>query len=304
VSDLKAGIAAERPPRLRVGVVGLGRMGSAMASRLLALGHEVVVWSRTPEPAERLATQGARRAKTPAELARSVGTVVSMLTHAEAVHQVCSGPDGLLSALQGCTHLSMSTLAPQDARALAALHEALGASYISAPVQGRPPMAATGQLVGWVSGPAASQDANQVLQGLCGRIIDVGAEVGQACAAKLALNLLMIANIALLAEAFDMVGEQGVDSATFAEGLTSTAFAAPLFKAIAASLLQHDDVARGSDIALVRKDLALFLRSAPADKRFPLACMTEAIFAQAEAAGFGGLDPTAVRRVTTADAAG
>jgi 3-hydroxyisobutyrate dehydrogenase-like beta-hydroxyacid dehydrogenase len=110
------------------------------------------------------------------------------------------------------------------------------------------------------------------------RWIRLGPDAATAAAAKLALNLLMNANIALFAEAFAFVEDHGVDTAVFGNGLTGTAFAAPLFKAIVAGLLAPQDVAQGSDIALSRKDLALLLGS----RTLPLTESVHALFDRAD----------------------
>jgi 3-hydroxyisobutyrate dehydrogenase-like beta-hydroxyacid dehydrogenase len=279
-----------------LGWVGLGRMGQAMAKRLQAEGHPLAVFNRTAAASEALAAGGARVALRPADVAGPGGMVVSMLADEAAVVAVCEGPEGLLANLRGGTHVSMSTLSPEAALRLARRHQEAGVGYVSAPVQGRPAMSEHGQLAAWVSGPEpASLDA--VLRSLCRKVIRLGPDVRSAAAAKLALNLLMNANIALFAEAFAYAKEQGVDPTAFGEGLTETAFAAPLFKAIVGGLLGADDAAHGSDVALSRKDLALLLASAGDDRALTVARSVHGVFADAAARGWGALDPVAVRRL-------
>ena len=279
-----------------VGFIGLGRMGSAIAARLLATGRPLVVYNRTAAACAPLVAQGARAGTHPQDVATPGGLVFSSLATEEAVAEVCGGERGLLRTLRGGTHVSMSTLSPEAARRLARAHAAAGVDYVSAPVQGRPAMAADGQLVGWVSGPRG-EPVQQVLAALCRQVIWLGGDPAQAVAAKLALNFLMFANVELFAEALAYVSTHAVDRAAFATGVTDTAFAAPLFRAIAAGLQRPDDTAQGSDLALACKDLGLLVASSGAGARLQAADRMHAIFQQGVERGWGALDPVAVRRL-------
>ncbi|HSV83613.1 MAG TPA: NAD(P)-dependent oxidoreductase [Ramlibacter sp.] len=279
-----------------VAVVGLGRMGQAIASRLLHEGCQVTVSNRTLAAGQALAARGARIAATPADAARETGVALSMLTNEDAVRDVCFGPTGLLATLAGGVHLSMSTLSPAAAASLAAAHAEAGVTYVSAPVQGRPAMAEAGQLVAWVSGPFPAE-ARAVLEIVARQVIFLGPDVQHAAAAKLALNLLMNANIELFAEAFAYAQAHGVDVARFGQGLTESAFSAPLFKAIAGALAAADDTAKGSDIDVSRKDLGLLLAHGHRNLSLPVAVALENAYAAAAARGWGELDPIAVRRL-------
>jgi 3-hydroxyisobutyrate dehydrogenase-like beta-hydroxyacid dehydrogenase len=218
------------------------------------------------------------------------------LTNEDAVQDISSGPSGLIAGLDGGVHLSVSTLAPDAAARLAELHVAGNCRYLSAPVQGRPVMAEGGQLVAWVSGPAFDAGERSVVDAIARKTIYLGDDVRHAAAAKLALNMLMNANIELFAEAFAYLGSRGVDRGLFGEGVTESAFAAPLFRAIVAGLSREDDTAGGSDVRVSRKDLGLLV----ADVRgidLPVTRALEAVYARAEARGWGSLDPTSVRRL-------
>src|SRR5262245_8816911 len=131
---------------MRIGFIGLGKMGEGMAGNLLAAGHELVVYNRTRRKAEPLAKRGARIADRPRDLA-DAEVVVTMLADDQAVEDVVFGKDGLLSALPaGRTHISMSTISVALSERLAQAHRAAQQSYVAAPVFGRPEAAAAAKL--------------------------------------------------------------------------------------------------------------------------------------------------------------
>lgn len=284
----------------RIGIVGLGRMGHAIASRLLSQGFEVVIYNRTDSRMTDLLAAGAKRASCPADAAVPGGLLLSSLTDEQALLDVCGGPSGVLRDFAGGIHLSTSTLSPAAASGLARQHADAGATYISAPMQGRPAMAEAGQLVAWVSGMCDATRTNEVLSAIASRTIWLGQDVRQAPAAKLALNMLMNANIALFAEAYAYVSSYGVKEDSFGCGLTDTAFSAPLFKAIAARLVVPDDAATGSDVRVSRKDSDLLVASSDGlPLTLPLAAQLARVYRDAEERGWGHLDPVSIRRLLT-----
>src|SRR5437764_1068136 len=131
---------------MNVGFVGLGRMGAGMAANLVAAGHEVTVWNRSPERARPLVEKGARSAVRIADA--SLGdVVVTMLADDDALESVVFGPSGVLGALPaGAIHVSMSTIGVALSERLAAAHAQAGHRFVAAPVFGRPDAAAAGKL--------------------------------------------------------------------------------------------------------------------------------------------------------------
>jgi 3-hydroxyisobutyrate dehydrogenase len=122
---------------LKIGVVGIGKMGAAIAARLLGLGHEVTVWNRSAAKAAALTAVGAQVAATPAALAARSDIVISILTDAAAIAAAFDGANGLLSAdIAGKLFIEMSTVRPDTAKALAARLNAKGAAMIDCPVGG------------------------------------------------------------------------------------------------------------------------------------------------------------------------
>jgi 3-hydroxyisobutyrate dehydrogenase-like beta-hydroxyacid dehydrogenase len=127
---------------MQVGFIGLGRMGSAIAHRLIAAGHQVTVYNRTCSRAEALREAGAVVADTPADASRGEA-VITMLADDPAVEVVAFGPHGILQGLgQARVHISMSTITVALSERLAAAHQEAGQRYLAAPVFGRPDAAA------------------------------------------------------------------------------------------------------------------------------------------------------------------
>ena len=156
-----------------IGIAGAGRMGTAFARRLVETGHEVTVWNRTPERTAQAAEAGAGVAPDLAALAARDVVVIS-LTDAAAVHAVA---DGLIAAgIGGRLVIDMSTLLPEESRAVAAKVMAAGAEFVDCPVGGTVAPALKGQLLGMAGGTeAAFVRAKPVLDQLCRRVEHLGA---------------------------------------------------------------------------------------------------------------------------------
>ena len=153
-----------------IAVVGLGGMGTGLATRLLEAGRQVSVYNRTANAADPLVAKGARRATTPAEAVAPSGIAITMLANDEAVEAVAAGEGGFLARLgQGGVHVSMSTISASLARSLAERHAAHGSTFVAAPVFGRPDAAASGKL--WIlqSGPAEAKGRARKASSTSGR---------------------------------------------------------------------------------------------------------------------------------------
>lgn len=141
---------------MKIGIAGTGRMGAAMAQRLMDAGHEVMVWNRTAEKTRPLATLGAAVASSPRELAQHCEIVLSILTDAAAVEAAYHGESGLLAgAVEGRLFIEMSTVRPETPVQLARAVQAKGAALVDCPVGGSTVPAREGKLIGFVGGAAA-----------------------------------------------------------------------------------------------------------------------------------------------------
>ena len=185
----------------RIGFLGLGIMGTAMARNCLRAGHDVTVWNRSAEPAQALAEAGAKVAATPAAAAASGDVIICMLTGPEACREVLFGPEGAAKSLgPGKTVVNMSTVSPTFAREAATDVRATGAQYVDAPVSGSKKPAEEGTLVILAGGDAAAIDAVEpVLLSMGKKVARCGA-AGMGSTMKVTVNVLLGAMVASLAE--------------------------------------------------------------------------------------------------------
>jgi len=194
---------------MHIGIAGLGLMGTAMAQRLIEVGHRVRVWNRSPGKAKPLADAGAHVAATPAELASASEAIITSLTDAAAIEAVYGGPVGLHAGeVREKLFIEMSTV---TAIALAAKVRAKGAAFVECPVGGTVGPARAGQLVGLVGAePADADRARPLLEQLCRRIDHCG-PVGAGATVKLAINLPLMISWQAFGEAFALCRDLGIE---------------------------------------------------------------------------------------------
>lgn len=214
---------------MKVGFIGLGAMGRAMAARLLAAGHEVHVWNRTPGPAEELVRRGAQALASP-ELAFRCEAVITMLADDDAVRAVLLRDNILQRASKGVIHVSMSTISVALGRELERAHAEAGVAFLVATVMGRPDSAAAGKLHVLAAGEADLIDRVQpLLDAMAQSTWRVGRQPHQANAAKLAMNLMVASAIEAMAEATTLVERYELDPGKLIEAATGTLFSAPAY---------------------------------------------------------------------------
>ncbi|HUC48687.1 MAG TPA: NAD(P)-dependent oxidoreductase [Xanthobacteraceae bacterium] len=194
--------------RMRIGVAGIGKMGAAIAARLIEAGHEVMVWNRTPDKAKAIADAGV--AATPAELARQSEAIISILTDGAAIEAVYHGPSGLLSGdVTGKLFIEMSTVPPQVETTLAPKVAARNADFVECPVGGSTAPARQGKLLGLLGGDdAAAARALPILNQLCRKVEHCG-PVGAGSSMKLAINLPLMVAWQAYGEAFAIARDVG-----------------------------------------------------------------------------------------------
>lgn len=277
---------------MKIAFLGLGKMGTPMARRLLAAGHELTVWNRTRERAEVLAAEGARVASTPAEAALGAEALLTMLFDDAAHEDVFFGAESLLEALApGALHVSLSTISVALCERLTAEHARRNQPFVAAPVFGRPSVAEEGRLWIVAAGPDSGlATARPLLESLSRGISVIGAEPRQAHAVKLGGNFLISAMIHSLGEAFVYAAAQGIDPETFLVTVNSALFQSPFYAAYGQVML-HPPEQPGATIELGAKDLRL-LREAAASRHISLSLADSLaeIFAQAQQAGLGHED--------------
>jgi 3-hydroxyisobutyrate dehydrogenase len=252
---------------MRIGIAGTGRMGAAIATRLLGLGHEVGVWNRTAEKARALAAAGARMVTTPSGLARQAEIVISILSNAEAVDAAYAGANGLLSGdVAGKLFIEMSTVRPQAERALAERVQRKGAAMIECPVGGTVGPAREGKLFGFVGGDAADvARAKPLLDQMCRRVEHVG-PIGAGAAMKLAINLPLLVFWQSFGEALSLCEQLDLDPARLVDIFADTSGGPNVLKGrgpmIVAALQGKDTGPITFDVELIRKDLRTMIEEA------------------------------------------
>jgi 3-hydroxyisobutyrate dehydrogenase-like beta-hydroxyacid dehydrogenase len=235
-------------------------MGSAMAMNLLKAGHNVTVYNRTAQKAKPLVDQGAHAAADPAEASRA-DVVFTMLADDRAVESVSFGESGILAHLQpGSVHISSSTISVDLSQKLAAAHEKQNQRFIAAPVFGRPEAAAAGKLIVVVAGRTDAIDRCTPLFDVIGqRTFRFGVQPSAANLIKLSGNFLIASVLESLSEAMALVGKAGIDQHEYVDFLTSTLFAAPVYKTYGVLIADRKFQPAGFAAPLGLKDVRLTL---------------------------------------------
>lgn len=288
---------------MKVGFIGLGHMGSAMALNLLKAGHEVTVYNRSAAKARPLASQGARVAGSIAEACRG-DAVMTMLANDEALASVVEGPDGILASLgSGALHISSSTISVSLSQRLAQLHARSAQRYVSAPVFGRPEAAAAAQLTIVAAGePTALETAQALLAAIGSKVFVLGDAPEQANLVKLSGNFLNASVIESLGESFALVRKGGVDPQRYLEILTSL-FNAPAYRIYGALIASGRFEPPAFAAPLGQKDIRLLL--AVADRlgvAMPVASVLRDRFLALMAQGGEHLDWSAIGGLAAKDA--
>ena len=281
---------------MNIGIAGTGRMGAAIAQRLLALGHRVSVWNRTPEKAAPLAKDGAIVAATVAELVNASDVIITILTDAKAIAALYLGPTGLLAGdVNGKTFIEMSTVRPDTERALEAEVRARGAALIECPVGGTVGPAREGKLLGLAGG--AEEDVRRMrplLESLCRRVEHLG-PIGAGAAGKLAINLPLMIYWQALGEALALVQPIGIDPSRLIELLADTSGGPNVLKtrgkAIAEELGSAYTGPVTFDVDSMRKDLVAMIAEGNAlGVEMPVSARALACFDDAAREGLGTKD--------------
>jgi 3-hydroxyisobutyrate dehydrogenase len=285
---------------MHIGIAGLGRMGGAIAARLIEVGHPVTVWNRSSGKAKPLADAGAKVAASPAALAGMVETVVTILTDAAAIEEVYGGPSGLLAGdVTGKLFIEMSTVQPASEVALAGKVRAKGAAFVECPVGGTVGPARQGKLLGLMGGePADAARAKPILEQLCRRLEHCGA-VGTGSTMKLAINLPLMVSWLSFGEAFALCRNVGIEPKRLLDLFADTSGGTNALKARAgaiATMLEGGDMGAPTfDIDSGRKDLRTMLAQAKdSGVELPLVERALACFDEASRAGWGARDNAAM----------
>ena len=280
-----------------IAVLGIGRMGAAMARRLTLSGFEVILWNRTPAGAESLAEElGVSVATSPAEAARDATVVVSSLADDRALEAVHAGDNGTLAGVSdGDVVVDTSTVSPEAIVALSHRFAEVGAQLLDAPVSGSNALVERGELTIMVGGDVgALETARPVLDALAQKVFHLGAN-GAGATMKLAVNALVHAINLALAESLVLAETAGVERELAYEVFASGAGASPYVLYKRQSFQEPDTAPVAFTLDLVDKDLDLILGLAsrlgvPMDQ----GVTTSEVVGRALKAGMGDKDMSAL----------
>jgi 3-hydroxyisobutyrate dehydrogenase-like beta-hydroxyacid dehydrogenase len=289
---------------MKLGFIGLGRMGAAMAANLIKAGHDVSVFNRSPGKSSALVKLGAHEA---ADIAGTCGgdAVITMLADDGAALDIALGDGGLIAHLpKGAIHLSMSTISVALSKRLTQAHAKAGQRYLAAPVFGRPDAAAAAKLFIVAAGDAATIDVCQPLFRAMGqKTFSIGAEPSAANLVKLSGNFLMASAIEALGEAVALIGKAGIDRRAYIDLLTSSIFNAPAYKTYGGIIAEGKFEPAAFAAPLGYKDIRLALAAAEGLRvPMPLASLLHDRFLRLFAQGGDHLDWSAIGGLATQDA--
>src|SRR5262245_338889 len=286
---------------MKVGFIGLGNMGSAMARNLIKAGHALTIYNRTRSRAEELQASGAKIAGSPGEVASGVEALITMLADDRVLEEVIFAPGNVIQKLPaGDVHISMSTISVALSRRLAAAHHEKQQSYVAAPVFGRPDAAAAAKLFIVAAGPAEQIERIHPLFDAMGqKTFLAGEEAPAANVIKITGNFMITTVIESLAESFALVRKYGLDPNTFLEVLTGSLFPAPVYRIYGSMIAADKFEPAGFKLPLGMKDNRLLLAAAEeAAVPMPMASLVRDQFVAALAQGLGEADWAAIARIS------
>jgi len=288
---------------MKIGFIGLGAMGGAIAKNVLSAGHQLTVWNRSPGAAAPLVEAGAVAVTKP-EDALQGDCLFSMLASDAAAREVGLDKALLDRAARGLVHVNLATISIDFARQLAEAHAARGLGYVAAPVFGRPDAAAAGKLIVVAAGPPNDiARVRPVLEAIGRRLAVVGEVAEQANLFKIAGNFMLMAAIESMGETIALVRKGGLDPALFMEVLTGSLFAAPVYQGYGALIVAQKYEPAGFKLPLGLKDANLALAAAgELEVPLPLASLVHDHFVEAMAAGWAEKDWSALAALAAAKA--
>jgi len=290
---------------MKVAFLGLGNMGEHMAANLLKAGHEVTLWNRTISRAERFRSEGARVASSPADAARNADVAITMLADDHAVSFAVESTDGLLQTLpKGAVHISCSTISVALSQRLAQEHAQHDQQYITAPVFGRPEAAAAAKLFIVAAGKQdIVERCKPVLDPMGQRVFYMGDKPEMANVVKLSGNFLIGAVVESLGEAIALARKYGIDPHQYVELLTSSLFAAPVYKTYGGIIADQRYSPAGFKLRLGLKDVKLVIAAAEAvDTPLPIASIVRDHMLTAIGRGMEDLDWSATAKLAAENA--
>jgi 3-hydroxyisobutyrate dehydrogenase-like beta-hydroxyacid dehydrogenase len=246
---------------MKLGFVGLGAMGQLIVPRLMAAGHTVVGWNRSREKAEALIKDGMAWADTPREVAAQSEIVFSIVTDSKAVKACALGPDGIVAGLKADgIYIDMSTIEPEESRAVAAEFAKAGSIMLDGPISGSPVTVVQGNASVMIGGDeAAFERAKPVLLAIGPKVTRIGGN-GLACQMKISVNLLLMVEVICFGEAVALAEKGGVSREAAVDAILKSVAASPVLGYRGPFILEGKMPAVPlADVTLQQKDMILAL---------------------------------------------
>jgi 3-hydroxyisobutyrate dehydrogenase-like beta-hydroxyacid dehydrogenase len=280
---------------MKIGFIGLGKMGAAIAENILKAGHEVTVWNRSPEPVAELVKKGARAAASPEDTMQ--GDALFSMLASDAVMRAVGLDDKLLhDAKKGLIHANMATISTQFAREMTASYEKHGLHYVSSPVFGRPDAAEAAKLIVVVGGADAQiKKLSPIFDAIGVRTVIAGDAPEKANLFKIAGNFMIVAALETMGEAFALLKKGGVDARQFHDVMSNSLFASRVYQGYGGLILSGQFEPAGFEMKLGLKDSDL-ARSAAKElgMTMPLADLASGNFRHGIDNGMGEKDWAAI----------
>jgi len=270
----------------KLGFVGLGVMGGGVARRLLAAGHELHGWNRTPEKAAPLVAEGLVLEKSPRAVAEQADVVFTMVTNVPALRAVAEGEDGIIAGLgPGKVWVDMTTAAPAVSRELAERVQQTGADMVDAPVSGSVSTLEEGRLSIMVGGNEETfRRVEPILLDIGPKVTRVG-DNGQALLLKIAINLSLHVQMVAFCEGLLLAEKDGIDREVALDVMLGSVIASPMLKYRAPFILDMPDEA-WFNVNMMQKDMLLALEAGrQLDVSMPTTAITNELLTAARAMG-------------------
>jgi len=252
---------------MKLGFIGLGHLGTAIAENLLVNTNQLYVYNRTAAKAQEIVEKGAVSCKSIKELSSLCDIVFSIVSDDAALKQITTGSGGIAANLKaGGIHVCISTILPATAKELSALHQQYNNYYVAGPVMGRPEAARAGKLVFLVSGNQQAVETVKTFlqQAGAASVWEMGNEPEKANVAKLCSNLMIVSAIEAMAEGIHLAEKSGIDTAKWMNMLQQTLFNAPIYINYGNILLKKAYQPAGFSLRLGLKDVNLMVEQASA----------------------------------------
>ncbi|TAN24788.1 MAG: NAD(P)-dependent oxidoreductase [Actinomycetota bacterium] len=276
---------------MKVAVLGMGKMGNALAQRLLQSGNEVSIWNRTKRPFTELTDKGAQILDSPSQAWEQADFVVTFVSDDNALNSVYLGDAGVLAgkSTDGIA-IDMSTVSPKASAQIAKQAHEAGIAFLRSPVSGNPQALKAGSLTLLVSGPKnAFNKAEELLNASGSKVLYLG-QAEESRIVKLAINSVLAATSEMVAEMIVLCESNGIDRSTILDAMSNSSIGSPFIAAKTPGLVNRDYEATFTS-AMLNKDMKLMLELAGSEGlSLPVTTVAADLISQTCDAGFAELD--------------